>query len=37
MAEELGKIERPEAATYSGKRKLYVVPLLYRWPEAPEE
>ena len=37
MAEEIGKIERPEAATFSGKRKLYVVPLLYLWPEAPEE
>jgi hypothetical protein len=37
MAEELGKIERPEAAAFSGKRKLYVVPLLYRWPEAPKE
>jgi hypothetical protein len=37
MAEELGKIERPEASTFSGKRKLYVVPLLYRWPEAPAE
>ncbi|XUX01161.1 MAG: hypothetical protein TUN42_04025 [Dehalogenimonas sp.] len=37
MAEELGKIQRPEASTFSGKRKLYVVPLLYRWPEAPNE
>ena len=37
MAEELGKIERPEAAAFSGKRKLYVVPLLYRWAEAPKE
>jgi hypothetical protein len=37
MAEELGKIQRPEAAAFSGKRKLYVVPLLYRWPEAPKE
>ncbi|MEN8614634.1 hypothetical protein ABFB09_05050 [Dehalogenimonas sp. THU2] len=37
MAEELGKVERPEAATFTGKRKLYVVPLLYRWPEAPKE
>jgi hypothetical protein len=36
MVEELGKIERPEAAAFSGKRKLYVVPLLYRWPEADE-
>ncbi|AKG53647.1 hypothetical protein DGWBC_0984 [Dehalogenimonas sp. WBC-2] len=37
MSEELGKIERPEAAAFSGKRKLYLVPLLYRWPEAPVE
>ncbi len=37
MTEELGKIQRPEAAAFSGKRKLYVVPLLYRWPEAPNE
>ncbi|APV44139.1 hypothetical protein Dform_00791 [Dehalogenimonas formicexedens] len=37
MAEELGKIQRPEVSTFKGKRKLYVVPLLYRWPEAPKE
>ncbi|ADJ25852.1 conserved hypothetical protein [Dehalogenimonas lykanthroporepellens BL-DC-9] len=37
MTEELGKIERPRASTFTGKRKLYVVPLLYRWPEAPAE
>ncbi len=37
MAEELGKIEKPQAAAFSGKRKLYVVPLLYRWPEADTE
>ena len=37
MPEELGKIERPEAAAFKGKRKLYVVPLLYRWPEADKE
>lgn len=37
MPEELGKIERPAASSFSGKRKLYVVPLLYRWPEAPAE
>lgn len=37
MSEELGKINRPEAASFSNKRKLYVVPLLYRWPEAPAE
>ena len=37
MTEELGKIERPRASAFAGKRKLYVVPLLYRWPEAPAE
>ncbi len=37
MSEELGKIERPAVTAFSGKRKLYVVPLLYRWPEAPVE
>ena len=37
MAEELGKIEKPRAAAFSGKRKLYVVPLLYRWPEEDKE
>ena len=37
MAEEIGKIERPEAAAFNGKRKLYVVPLLYLWSEAPRE
>jgi hypothetical protein len=37
MAEELGKIQRPEVSSFGGKRKLYVVPLLYRWPEAPNE
>ena len=37
MSEQLGKIERPEAASFSGKRKLYVVPLLYRWPDAPDQ
>ncbi|MDV2989482.1 MAG: hypothetical protein P3T54_04975 [Dehalogenimonas sp.] len=37
MSEELSKIERPTAASFSGKRKLYVVPLLYQWPDAPAE
>jgi hypothetical protein len=37
VTEELGKIEKPEAAAFSGKRKLYVVPLLYGWPEAEKE
>ena len=37
MAEELGKIERPEAGQFHGKRKLYVVPLLFSWKDNPKE
>ena len=37
MAEELGKIEKPESGQYANKRKLYLVPLMYSWSEAPEE
>lgn len=37
MAEELGRIERPEAEQFRGKRKLFLVPLLYSWQEAPAE
>ena len=37
MAEELGKIEKPEAAQFKGKKKLYLVPLLYSWQDAPPE
>ena len=37
MAEELGKIEKPETEKYEGKRKLYLVPLLYSWDNAPAE
>lgn len=37
MAEELAKIEKPEAGKFEGKRKLYLVPLLYSWEGAPEE
>jgi len=37
MAEELGKIEKPEAGKFADKRKLYLVPLLYSWQEAPPE
>jgi hypothetical protein len=36
MAEELGKIEKPETEQFKGKRKLYLVPLLYSWENAPE-
>ncbi|MBI2850877.1 MAG: hypothetical protein HYX80_07565 [Chloroflexi bacterium] len=37
MAEELGRIERPEAGQFKDKRKLYLVPLLYSWQDAPAE
>jgi len=37
MAEELGKIEKPEAKQFQNKRKLYLVPLLYSWEGAPAE
>lgn len=37
MAEELGKIPKPEAGQYQNKRKLYLIPLLYSWQDAPAE
>jgi len=37
MAEEIGRIERPEAGQFANKRKLYLVPLLYVWQDAPAE
>jgi hypothetical protein len=37
MAEELGKIEKPEAGQFRNRRKLYLVPLLYSWQDAPAE
>ncbi len=37
MAEELGKIEKPEAKQFRQKRKLYLIPLLFSWEEAPAE
>ena len=37
MAEELGKIEKPEAEQFREKRKLYLVPLLFSWDDAPAE
>jgi len=33
MAQELGKIERPTAASFEGTRKLFLVPLVYSPPE----
>jgi hypothetical protein len=37
MTEELGRIEKPEAGQFANKRKLFLVPLLYSWPDAPGE
>ena len=37
MAEELGKIEKPEAEQFKEKRKLYLIPLLFSWEDAPTE
>jgi hypothetical protein len=37
MAEELGKIDRPEVEQYITKRKLYLVPLIFLGKEAPAE
>ena len=37
MAEELGKIEKPEAKSFKGTRKMYVVPLLFAGADAPPE
>jgi hypothetical protein len=37
MAEELGKIERLDAERFRGKKKLYIVPLLFSWQGSPPE
>ena len=37
MAEELGKMEKPEAGQFREKRKLYLIPLLFSWEDAPTE
>jgi len=37
MAEELGKIEKPEAEGFKQKRKLFLVPLLYAGKDAPSD
>lgn len=37
MAEKLGKVEKPEAGQFREKRKLYLIPLLFSWEEAPAE
>lgn len=37
MAQKLAKIEKPAADRFKGRKKLYLVPLLLTWPDAPEE
>ena len=37
MAEELGKIEKPEVEQFTGKKKLYLVPLIFYGENAPPE
>jgi hypothetical protein len=37
MAEELGKIEKPEVASFKKGRKLYFVPLIYGGNDQPED
>lgn len=37
MEEQLGKIEKPEAEYFTGKRKLYLVPLIFYGENAPSE
>lgn len=37
MSEQLGKIERPEAARFRRGKKLYLVPLIYSSEDAPDE
>jgi len=37
MAEELGKIEKPEVESYKGERNLYLVPLLFSSPDVPAD
>lgn len=37
MSEELGKIEKPSVSDYTKKKKLYVVPLILSWKDAPAD
>ena len=37
MAEQLGKIEKPEAKEFTSKKKLYLVSLLFSGKNAPED
>jgi len=37
MAEELGRLDRPEAGQFRGKKKLFLVPLLFSWQDSPPD
>lgn len=37
MSEEIAKIQKPESSKYADKKKLYVVPLVLGWKDAPPE
>jgi hypothetical protein len=37
MAEQLGRVDKPEAGDFAGKRKLFLVPLLFAGEKAPVE
>ena len=37
MAKKLGKIEKPDAEDFAGKRKLYLVPLIFSGEGSPAE
>lgn len=37
MGDELGRIEKPKASQFREKRKLYLIPLLFSWENAPAE
>jgi hypothetical protein len=37
MAEQLGRVEKPEAERFAGKRKLFLVPLIFSGEKAPPE
>ena len=37
MAEQLGKIEKPESQQFEGRRKLCLIPLIFSGQEAPAE
>jgi len=37
MAEQLGRVEKPEAERFAGRRKLFLVPLIFSGEKAPPE